>query len=139
MTDDIPEYVLKKPESENPDLIPAIADKLGVTVSMLRAQPEDVLELMRRIYIQTQQDDSAFRMRMQQLLRMQDISPRQTVELAVEQSTSRQNTNAQFTFTRKRLQELAAAARLNAAQSRHTAEKQEREKQEEIERKQGGN
>lgn len=154
MTDDIPERILETPDSETADLIPAIADKLGVTVSMLRSQPEDVLELMRRIYIQTQHDDSAFRSRMQQVLRMQDISPLRTVELTVEQnancidgvinnlplpdSAAQQRADEQFTFTRKRLHELQVAARLSAAQISRAAEDKAREEQEAFERKQGG-
>lgn len=152
MTDDTPELIRDTPDSIAEDFIPKIAEKLGVTVSMLQALPNDVLQMMRQIYIQTVNDPAAFQTRMQQLFRMQDISPIKTVEETVEQNANcidgiinnlpleaesahaaETRSSEPFHFTKQRLAEIAAAAR-RAHIQHETAEMQ----QDELERKQTG-
>ena len=56
MMDDVPERVLEKPESVNEDFLPEIAEKLGITISMLRSQPDDVQQMIkdRKAYLKRQ-------------------------------------------------------------------------------------
>lgn len=162
MMDDVPERVLEKPENANEDLLPEIAEKLGITVSMLRSQPDDVLQMIRTIYLQTQYDDGEFAARMQQVMQgsAQNISPLNEWEksnemnadhidgivnnLPPEPETSKQARQIEvFTFSRSRLRELAASAKQNAAQNTRTAaanlKPQIEETEPEITRKEGGN
>ena len=164
MMDDVPERVLEKPESVNEDFLPEIAEKLGITVSMLRSQPDDVQQMIRTIYLQTQHDDAAFADRMKQVMRVEYVSPTKDWELAQEMNgdhidgiinnlplkreadeeepeiSGPEQRTAIFTFSRKRLRELAAAARVTAAQNARSAKQtvQSREEQPEIARKEGG-
>ena len=164
MMDDVPERVLEKPESVNEDFLPEIAEKLGITVSMLRSQPDDVQQMIRTIYLQTQHDDAAFADRMKQVMRVEYVSPTKDWELAQEmngdhidgiinnlppkreadedepETSGPEQRTAIFTFSRKRLRELAAAARVTAAQNARSAKQtvQSREEQPEIARKEGG-
>ncbi len=154
MTEDVPERVLVRPEpDEQEELLPEIAEKLGMTVSMLRSQPDDVLQMIRMIYLQTQHDDAAFADRMQKVLRMQDVSPIKDWEMLHEVNMNcidgivnnlppEEIPEEAFTFSRRRLRELAAAARMSAAHSSRTAEqKQHTQSNEEYDvlvRKEGG-
>ena len=162
MTDDVPERILEKPESANEDLLPEIAEKLGITVSMLRSQPDDVLQMIRMIYLQTQHDDGEFAARMQQVMRVpeQYTSPLNEWEKANEmnddhidgiinnlppetESSKQARQTEIFTFSRRRLRELAAAAKQTATQNSRTAaanlKPQIEETEPEITRKEGGN
>ena len=165
MMDDVPERVLEKPENENEDFLPVIAEKLGITVSMLRSQPDDVQQMIRMIYLQTQHDDAAFLARVNQIMRVDAVSPIRDWELLHEMNDnhidgiinnlppiceknedepetneSKQHT-AIFTFSRRRLRELAAAAKVTAALN-NRAEKQQtaqlKAEQPEIIRKEEG-
>lgn len=156
MMDDVPERVLEKPENANEDLLPEIAEKLGITVSMLRSQPDDVLQMIRTIYLQTQHDDSEFAARMHQVMQgsVQNISPLNEWEksnemnadhidgivnnLPPEPETSKQARQIEvFTFSRSRLRELAASAKQNAAQNarKENLNSQDKDAQPEITRK----
>lgn len=162
MMDDVPERVLEKPESVNEDLLPEIAEKLGITISMLRSQPDDVQQMIRMIYLQTQHDDAAFADRMKQVMRVEYVSPSKDWELAQEMNgdhidgiinnlppkresdepeiSEPEQRTAIFTFSRKRLRELAAAAKVTAAQNARAAKQNVPGKEEpEITRKEGGN
>ena len=164
MMDDVPERVLEKPESVNEDFLPEIAEKLGITVSMLRSQPDDVQQMIRTIYLQTQHDDAAFSDRMKQVMRVEYVSPARDWELAQEMNGDHidgiinnlppkheededepeinepEQRTAVFTFSRKRLRELAAAARVNAAQNTRSEKQnvQGKDEQPEITRKEEG-
>lgn len=159
MTDDIPERVLEKPKSANEDFLPEIAEKLGITVSMLRSQPDDVQQMIRIIYLQTQHDDGEFTAKMQQVMRssVQYVSTPDELETANERDAdhingisnnlppetvaSKQGRQTEvFTFSRSRLRELAAAAKQTAAQNARAANQnlQNKEAGAEITRKEGG-
>lgn len=88
MMDETPELMLEMPDGVNEALLGKIAERTGVTVSMLQMQPDDVLQMMQRIYIQTAHDDEAFRNRMGQLMRLQNIQPMKSVEESVEQNAN---------------------------------------------------
>lgn len=134
MTDDAAARTAEQQEHPVHDVLNEIAERLGMTVSMLRSQPDDVQQMIRAVFLQTQNDDAAFRKRMQQIM---DVSP-VTDELPPKQPKRKaqkpERHHGKFTFSRRRLHELAMNAKA-AAQSSRTAAQEQNETQKEIIRK----
>lgn len=118
MMDETPELMLEMPAGVDEALLGKIAERTGVTVSMLRMQPDDVLQMMQRIYVQTAHDDEAFRSRMGQFMGLQNIQPMKSVEESVEQNANQidgvinnrpqaQADDQPFYLTRKKRSELS--------------------------------